>query len=237
MSPGRIRPKPDEGIEIPISVLGIEQMEEVLWIALKPVSKDLFSPCIKSIIQKPMGKKGQHRVAAILAAFLGQAGWSQEDAFNLWSSVSKVEERIFKEWFTKMHCPKCATLKRESKNYPNLGIADLGLCQPDEKCRGCEGPVEYAADLKAESDRSKGKEKHIKTLFLARIFDWMAGWEGYIELSCAEKDDLERLLADRAQQKNKDVILTWAKVRGRLRPKFCLSETEGPAKRILSEFL
>jgi hypothetical protein len=222
---------------MPISVLGIEQREEMLWIASEPVSKDLFPPCIKSIIQKPLDREGQHRAGAILAAFLGQAGWARKDALGLWSSVAGVEERIFTEWFEKMHCPKCETLKREGKSYPDLGIANLGLCQPDEKCQGFEGPVEYAADLKAESDRSRGKEKHIKTLFLVHIFDWVMGREGEVELSGAEKDELERLLASISVEKNKVVIYTRAKVRGRLRPSFYLKEIEGPAKRILSEFL
>src|SRR5512136_364801 len=109
MSSGRNRPKPAEGYEIPISVLGIEQREEMLWIASEPVSKDCFPPCIKNMIQKPIGEKGRHRSGAILAAFLGQAGWAREDAFGLWSSVAGVEERIFEEWFGKMHCTKCET--------------------------------------------------------------------------------------------------------------------------------
>jgi hypothetical protein len=228
---------PADGTEIPISVLGIEQREEMLWISSEPVLQDDFPPCIKNIIQKPRGKKGRYRAAAILAAFLGQAGWSEEEAKKLWSNVAGVEERIFAEWFRMMHCPKCETLRRESKSYPDLGIADLGYCQPDEKCPVFEGPVEYAADVKTDDDLSRGKERHIKTLFLVRVFDWATGREGEIELSCAEKDELESLLADLAEQKNKVVVYTRAKVRGRLRPRFCLKETEGPTRRILSEFL
>jgi hypothetical protein len=237
MSSRRYRPKPAEGKEIPISVLGIEQREEMLWISLEPVLQDDFPPCIKNIVQKPRGKKGRHRAAAILAAFLGQAGWSGDEAKRIWSNVAGVEERIFAEWFGKMHCPKCETLKQESKSYPDLGIADLGYCQPDEKCPGFEGPIEYSADVRTDDDRSRGEEKNIKTLFLVRVFDWATGREGEIELSCAEKDELEGLLADLAEQKNKVVVYTRAKVRGRLRPRFYLKETEGPTRRILSEFL
>ena len=237
MSPARYRPRPAEGMEMPVSILGIEKREEMLWTASEPLPKDLFPPCIRRMIQNPMAKKGQHRAGAILAAFLGQVGWSQEDALELWSNVAGVEERIFVEWFGKMHCPKCATLKRKSKSYPELGIADLDLCQPDEKCRDFEGPVEYALDLKTETDLSRGKEKHIRTLLLVRIFDWKAGREGEVELSSAELDDLERLLVDLNEKKNKVVIYTRAKVRGRLRPRFYLKDMEWPAKRILSEFL
>jgi hypothetical protein len=34
------------------------------------------------------GESGKHRIAAILAAFLGQAGYSQQEAMQLWSSVA-----------------------------------------------------------------------------------------------------------------------------------------------------
>jgi hypothetical protein len=228
-------PMPAEGKEIPISILGIDQREEMLWIASEPTMQDNFPPCIKNIIQKNVGEKGRHRRAAILAAFLGQVGYAEIEAKPLWSKVANVEERIFQEWFQKMHCPKCETLKGESRAYPNLGIADLDLCQPDEKCREFTGPVEYAARLIVEGDWSKGRQQNIKTIYQARIFDWTQGREGEIELSLAEKDKLEGL--QKEQTENEVLVYTRAKVRGKLRPKFFLKETEGPRKRVLSEFL
>lgn len=176
-------------------------------------------------------------MAAILAAFLGQAGWDEGEARMLWSETAGdgVKERIFEEWFQELNCPKCETLQRESKGYPELGAADLGICQPDERCSDFEGPVEQAAGLRIEEDWSRGRQKHIKTLYRARIFDWSAGREGEIELSEAEKDELEGLLSK--QTADGVLIYTRAKVRGRLRPKFVLKEAEGPRKRVLSEFL
>lgn len=235
MSPGRLPLKPYGDKDIPISVLEITSRYEMLWISSDAVLIGNFPPCIRNIIQKTELGKGSHRTAAILAAFLGQVGWGEMEAKDLWSKVSIVEERIFTEWFGKMHCPKCETLKKKSEGYPDLGIADLGCCQPDEKCPGFGGPVEYAASLKVEEDRSKGILKHIKTLYIARIFDWASGKEGKIELSGAEKDGLERLLKE--QKENEDLVYTCTKVRGKLRPKFSLKASEGPKRRFLSELM
>ena len=227
--------KPAEGKEIPVSILGIDQRDEMLWISSEPVLEGNFPPCIKNIIQKAVEEKGRHRRAAILAAFLGQAGYAEAEAKPLWKKVANVEERIFQEWFQKMHCPKCETLKRESKAYPNLGIADLDLCQPDKKCREFAGPVEYAADLVVDGDRSRGRQKNIRIFYLVQVFDWGQGKEGEIELTLAEKDELDSLLKE--QTENEVLVYTRAKVRGKLRPRFFLKETEGPRRRVLSEFL
>ena len=226
---------PHVGVEIPISLLEIKQREERLWIAIGPIKPSAFPPCIKNMIQKVAADKGRHRIAAILASFLGQSGWDNAEAKSLWSDAVVVEERIFAEWFGKMHCPKCETMQRQSRGYPDLGIADLGLCQPDEKCREFVGPVEHAADLVAEKDWSRGCHKHIRTIYQAQVFDWATGKFGEIELYLAEKDELEGL--QKEKKENETLAYTRTKIRGRLRPKFLLKEMEGPRRRLLSEFL
>jgi hypothetical protein len=234
----KYQPKPKEGEEISVSLLAIETREEMLWISSKPVSVEEFPPCIKNILQAGSERdKGKHRSAAILAAFLGQAGWSEAEAKQLWSRVAGVEERIFTEWFQRMHCPKCETLKRTSEGYPDLGIADLDLCLPDEKCREFQGPVEYASVVKTDEDRLRGHLLHIRTLYHARVLDWSSGREGEIELSEAEKMELEDLQKEQAEQRDVALVYTRAKVRGRLRPRFFLKRAEGPRRQMLSEFL
>jgi len=240
----RYVPRPAEGVEIPVSILAIDKREEMLWIASgakAAAAKDAHPPCIKNIMQRggqrAAGEKGKHRTAAILAAYLGQLGFSEAEAKQLWSGVSDVEERIFSEWFQKMHCPKCETLKKESKGYPDLGTADLELCQPDELCKEFEGPVEYACRIRSEEDRDAGSQRQIKTLYLARVFDWTSGREGEIELTVAERDNLEALLAELAAQKDKRLSYSRIKVRGRLRPRFFLRESEGPRRQMLSDLL
>ena len=226
---------PVEGKEIPVSLLEVKPREERLWISTDPIVTAAFPPCIKNIIQKVASEKGRYRRAAILASFLGQSGWENAEAKSLWSDAVAVEERIFTEWFGKMHCPKCETMQRKSRGYPDLGIADLGLCQPDEKCRGFVGPVEYSADLVADKDWSRGSQKHIRTIYQARVFDWTTGKAGEIELSLAERDELEGL--QKEQREDEMLIYTRKKVRGRLRPMFYLKEIDGPRRRLLSELI
>jgi len=180
-----------------------------------------------------------HRRGAILASFLGQCGWSDEEAVSLWRNAISAEERIYRKWFGKMNCPKCETMKRQSKGYPELGIEDLELCQPDEKCQRINSPLEYAADLFTEEDLSRGRQEHIRTIFLARLFNWKTGREFSIDLTREEKEHLESLKNKQIEtdSANSTLIFTWAKSRGRLRPKFSLMETDLPRRRMLSELL
>jgi hypothetical protein len=235
----RSHPPPKVEEEIPISVLAIEEQEETIWISLNAISASEFPPCIKNIIRGAGGEKGMHRRGAILASFLGQCGWSEKEAGSLWRGAISAEERIYRKWFGNMNCPKCETMQRQSKGYPDLGIEDLELCQPDEKCQRIKSPVEYAADLFAEEELSRGRQEHIRTIFLARLFNWKTGREFDIDLTAEEKEDLESLKNKQMETDSANTILifTWSKFRGRLRPKFRLMETDLPRRRMLSELL
>ncbi|MCX6672231.1 MAG: hypothetical protein NTY37_00415 [Methanothrix sp.] len=235
--PKRNGPLPAEGKETVISVQAIVRREEMLWTAHEPAEAKAFPPCIKGIIAKVAGDYGKHRTAAILAAFLGQAGLHRQEALHLWSEVAAVEERIFEEWFRKMHCPKCRAMQRQSKGYPDLGIADLGLCRPDEACQKFESPVEYACYIRSDEDREKGTLLHIKTQYRVRIFDWSTGREGEIELSEREKEELEALLAEKSGQSEKILVYARVRVRGKLKPRFILRDWEGPRRQMLSDIL
>ncbi len=230
-------PLPAEGKEIPISVQAVERREEMLWTAHDPAEAKAFPPCIKGIMAGAAGENGKHRIAAILAAFLGQAGYSREEAMQLWSGVAAVEERIFEEWFLMMNCPKCRVMQRQSKGYPDLGVADLGLCLPDEACQEFESPVEYACRIRSIEDREKGTFLHIKTQYRVRIFDWSTGREGEIELSEKEKDTLEDLLAEKSLRNDKILVYARVRVRGKLKPRFFLRDSEGPRRLMLSDVL
>jgi hypothetical protein len=233
----RCGPLPVEGKETIISIQAIDLREEMLWTANEPVGAESFPPCIKGIIAKAAGEKGRHRTAAILAAFLGQVGLHRQEAKQLWSNVSAVEERIFNEWFSKMHCPKCRAMQQQSKGYPDPGIADLGLCLPNEACQKFDSPVEYACRILSEEDREKGTLLHIKTRYRVRIFDWSSGREGEIELSEREKEALEALLAQKSGQKDKILVYARVRVRGKLKPRFFLRDSEGPRRQMLSDIL
>jgi hypothetical protein len=229
--------RPAEGKEIPISILEINRREEMLWIAKERAHQDVFPPCIKNIMQRTGNEKGKHRAGAILASFLGQAGWSEPEAMLLWCRAISIDHKIFSKWFGKMHCPKCATIKKQSRGYPDLGVAELGICLPDERCVMFEGPVEYACDLQSEEDKCKGSLRPIKTYYLVRVFDWLRGKEGEIELSESEYNDLEEVLKELSKEKDKMLVYTRTKVRRRLRPKFFRQDRKGPRRQMLSDIL
>jgi hypothetical protein len=238
MTSRRLRPKAGE--EIPVSLLGIEHREESLWIALQPVQRELFPPCIKNILSRTSSRDGRHRAAAILAAFLGQVGWDESTAKSLWNEVAErsgVQEQIFSSWFCKMNCPLCRTLSRSGRKYPHLDLAGLGFCQPDEICKDFSGPLAYAAGLRTAEDLKKGELHVIKEVIVARVFDWMSGREGEIEISPEEKEELEKLLADHDLEEGMTLVFTRTKVQGRLRPRFFLKREEGLRRRILAEML
>lgn len=231
---------PSEGEEIPLSVLRIEQRDVMLWVATDPVPENKFPPCIKNILEHAADGKGRHRASAILAAFLGQAGWSEDEARLLWRKIARqngVSEKIFDEWFGRLHCPRCDTVKSDSKGYPKLGLANLGYCEHDEHCGSFKGPVEYASDVKTEEDKSKGIWKHVKTVNLAHLFDWSSGKEALIELSEDEHEDLENLIKEMGEERDRSLIYTRARINGKLRHKFTLKEEAGPRRSILSELL
>ncbi|MCU0637716.1 MAG: hypothetical protein MUE87_03755 [Methanothrix sp.] len=223
------------GIEVPISVQSIDRREEMLWISNEPAKPDAFPPCIRGILSRRAEGHGKHRTAAILASFLGQAGYGRDAAKEIWSQAADAKERIFDEWFRKMHCPKCRAMQRQSRGYPDLGVADLGLCLPDEVCRQFQGPVEYACRLITEEDKGRGSLTLIKIIYLVRVFDWSTGKEGEIEVSQREREELEALLAEKETQEDKILVYTKARVKGRLRPRFYLRDQEGPRRQMLSD--
>ncbi|MCJ7443426.1 MAG: hypothetical protein MUO26_02655 [Methanotrichaceae archaeon] len=236
----RYRLTPKEGEEIPISLLDIERKKELLWISSKLIPQEMFPPCIKNLISKPLNEVGRHRKAAILAAFLGQAGWDMVEAKHLWKRIlegSSISEKIFKKWFQEMHCPICATIRKESKGYPELGLAGLGFCVTEQMCKEFDSPVKYAAGLRTEEDWNKGTFKTIMILNYARIFSWLTGRESTIELSEKERADLETLAIEFANNKNIEIVYTRIRMNKRFRPKFFLKVMDEPRRHLLSEII
>jgi hypothetical protein len=227
-----LNPVEEEGI--PVSLLGIERRDVTIWIASEPVPLERFPPCMKNIIERAGGGGGRHRASAILAAFLGQAGWSEEEARELWMKVAErtdVPGKIFTKWFQRMNCPRCETIKRRSEGYPHLGLAGLEYCQPDENCALSRWPVGYSI---GSAEQEKGWLKVIRTANLARLFNWTTGKEMAIDLSDDERMELEDLLGG---HKNEEIIYFRARIQGRLMARFLLRKGGEPRRRVLSELL
>ncbi len=227
----------DNGIEVPVSILAVFKRDEMLWIASESICEEQFPPCIRNIMKRPFSKKGSHRIGAILAAFLGQVGWTEEKARLLWSSLSSTEDKIFTDWFQKMHCPKCETIKRSGHGYPDLGISDLNFCQPDKECLRFASPVEHACRITLEEERLRGRLTNIKTIDFARLYDWSSGEEIEIRLTKTELNELKGLMKEMTKNEEKMLFYTRIKVRGRLRPKFILGNREELHRRMLSDLI
>jgi hypothetical protein len=232
------RPRPGEGAEVPVSILSLEKRDLMIWKASEPVAREKFPPCIRNILASDGRGKGKNRAAAVLASFLGQAGWGEAEARELWKEVagrfSLEGDRIFEEWFGKMNCPRCDTIKSEARGYPRLGLGGLGYCQPDEKCPGFLWPAGYAVEVSSDQDMIKGSQILVKTTNLARVFDWNTGREGVIELSDQERDELAALVQGQGDMM---MVYTRSRIGRRLRPRFFLKENSEPRRSVLSEML
>ncbi|HRR42185.1 MAG TPA: hypothetical protein P5244_13200, partial [Syntrophales bacterium] len=111
----------------------------------EPIPVEAWCPFYRALLEFP-GGAGAHRVCGALATWLYQAGWSEEEAFQLWGPVADrcdVETRIFYTSYGVINSPNCETIKKRGAGYPVLRFGELGLCRPDEKCKGCHWPGDY----------------------------------------------------------------------------------------------
>jgi hypothetical protein len=112
----------------------------------EPIPVEDWPPCIKNIINKAEPGKGPHRACAVIASYLYQAGWSEKETLKVWMPVANrcgVEQRIFDQWYGRMCCPNCSKIQESSSGYPNIGIGELGYCEPEDGCDGCKWPGNY----------------------------------------------------------------------------------------------
>jgi hypothetical protein len=112
----------------------------------EPLPFDDWPPCMKNVLEKAEPGKGPHRACAVLATYLYQAGWSEEEALKIWMPVADrcgVERRIFDQWYGQMCCPKCSTIQETSDGYPRVGLGGLDYCQPEYGCDDCIWPGDY----------------------------------------------------------------------------------------------
>lgn len=103
------------------------------------IEKADFPPCMKHIISEANTGEGKTRFTAVLSAYLFQAGWGEDEAWDVVKAVSDRNgldnaDHIFDSCFGKIICPTCKTIQTDSTGYPHLGLKGLGVCKPDKKC-------------------------------------------------------------------------------------------------------
>ncbi len=113
-----------------------------------------WCPFYRALLDFP-GGTGSNRVCGALATWLYQAGWSETEAFDLWSTVADrcgIVSRIFNTSYGIINSPKCETIQKTSAGYPSLGFGGMGLCTPEERCKGCRWPGDYCGELERTLD-------------------------------------------------------------------------------------
>jgi len=119
--------------------------------ALKNIDK--FPPCINNILNAQSMPAGKTRATAIIATFLGQAGWEKNEAhalyLNVVNNLHADTSNIFGSFYQIMNCPNCKTIKTTGGGFPNLSMGETGICKPDSICKSIRNPIQY---LSTQSD-------------------------------------------------------------------------------------
>ncbi|MEA3325146.1 MAG: hypothetical protein U9Q37_08430 [Euryarchaeota archaeon] len=115
-----------------------------------PVNIDDLPPCINAVLNTHQPPSGATRMISFLSAYLGQRGWDRQKALVLVFKTAdrfgmdrKMAERYFDDWFSKMHCPSCDTIRITGTHYPKMFMGELKICNPDEQCEHVYNPIRY----------------------------------------------------------------------------------------------
>ena len=137
--------------------------KEIRISGTKTEQKD-FPPCIRHILDTANPGEGKTRFTAVLATFLYQMGWDEEEAWCLVKAVSDRNgldnaDHIFDSCFGRLSCPSCRTIQDDGAGYPHLGLKGLGACNPDEKCDmwpGDYGVLDFFKQMGAKKEEPEG---------------------------------------------------------------------------------
>ncbi|MCQ8902950.1 MAG: hypothetical protein NQU42_02475 [Methanothrix sp.] len=226
-----MRLKLREGSEVPVSVISIDSRERYLWISMERIPEDRFPPCMRNMLLRP-SEEGSNRAGAVLASFLGQAGWRESDALVLWKRFAErtgLNESLFRKWFARMHCPSCRTIKSEARGYPDLGLHGLSYCEPDGRCREISWPVGYALE-----HPEWGWLKPLGRKNRVRVYNWITAREEELEVSDGLRAEIEEILAEAGSEQQ--IFVTKTRENGKLRIRFLVRDSE-LRKSVLSDLL
>ena len=123
-----------------------------------PIDMELWPPCIKNMLALDSCGEGKTRALAVLAAFMGQMGIYEPDAYKLFMDTANRwnadTTNIFQSHFKIMRVPTCRTLNDDNNTgYPHgRSLKKLNICKPDIRCINCVSP-RYYSDKKANVER------------------------------------------------------------------------------------
>ena len=127
-----------------------------IWRSPAKVGMEAFAPCYKHIVETENKGEGKTRFSGALSAFLYQMGWSEEAA---WKLVDKISDRnglnnaehVFESCYGRISSPFCRKMQADAAGYPHLGMKGLGVCNPNENCKGCRWPGEICTKKRSFS--------------------------------------------------------------------------------------
>lgn len=98
-----------------------------------------FPPCIRHIIDIENRGAGKTRFTGILSAYLYEAGWEGDDAWDLVHRIAKRNghqnaRHVFDSCYGQLSCPSCRTIQNDGTGYPHLGLKGLGVCKQEKGC-------------------------------------------------------------------------------------------------------
>lgn len=130
-----------------------DHIDTEITVSDTPVNIDDFPPCINAVLNTHQPPSGATRMVSFLSAYLGQCGWDRQKALVLVFKTAdrfgmdrKMAERYFDDWFGKMHCPSCDTIRITGTHYPKMFMGELKICNPDEQCEHVYNPISYKQD-------------------------------------------------------------------------------------------
>ncbi len=146
----------------------------------QPINQENFPPCIKRILALTKIGAGKTRVMALLASYLGEAGWKRDDALKFYSEVGQRlginRPDIFNDWFGKMHCANCQTIQTKGGGFPFMHFGEVGICDSDSFCKqlhgsigGSAGPVDYSLEKIKQQKKLEAMEPLKRPTLLADI--------------------------------------------------------------------
>ena len=127
-----------------------------------PIDIEHWPPCIQNLLALETCGEGKTRALAVLAAFVGQMGLPERDAYSLFMETANRwgadTTNIFESHFNIMRTPTCRTLTSDNnQGYPTgRSLKILNVCKPDIRCINIVSP-RYYADKQANIERLRRK--------------------------------------------------------------------------------
>jgi hypothetical protein len=134
---------------------------------------DSWAPCMQNLYCLDECGEGQTRALAVFVSFLGQIGYQEEEARDLFNELvnrwNATPSNIFESYYKNMKVPTCDRLNDNNDiGFPKgMSLRKLNICYPQERCKCVPSPL-YYTDIEADKQRRDGnlnsKKPYVKVV-------------------------------------------------------------------------